>query len=121
MSSKIYIIGLAMGPVKIGHGRDVRERLTAHQVGNHRELFIHATFRIPEGKQASAVEASIHKALTKRGVLIRGEWFDLSPKEAKASVQVILDRMVDLPSPEGKLAALRLLIAESIGANLKGL
>lgn len=75
----IYVIGPTEGPQKIGLSGDVEKRLQTLQTGYPVELFIHHKEEI-EAKQVRKLEKKIHTELNYKRA--RGEWFNMTPKEA---------------------------------------
>jgi Meiotically up-regulated gene 113 len=79
----IYVIGPIEGPQKIGLSGDVEKRLQTLQTGSPLDLQIH--HKEPIGsKQVRNLEKKIHTELNHKRK--RGEWFDLTPTEAKEFV-----------------------------------
>ncbi len=79
----IYVIGPKEGPQKIGLSGDVEKRLQTLQTGYPGEIFIHHKEPI-EAKQVRKLEKKIHLELGYKRV--KGEWFNLTPTEAKEFV-----------------------------------
>lgn len=79
----IYVIGPEVGPQKIGLSGDVEKRLQTLQTGYPGELFIHHKEPI-DAKRVRALEKKIHTELNYKRV--RGEWFDMTTKEAREYV-----------------------------------
>lgn len=79
----IYVIGPAIGPQKIGLSGDVDKRLQTLQTGSPVDLLVHHREPII-AKQVKLLEKKIHRELNHKRV--RGEWFDLTPEEAKEFV-----------------------------------
>ncbi len=69
--SVVYIVGAALGPVKIGWSTDVYARVRDLQTAQHRTLFVHA---ILDGGRFDEME--LHRRFARDRV--RGEWFRLS-------------------------------------------
>lgn len=81
---KVYIIGPAEGPYKVGIARDPKKRLEMLQIGSHQTLLIHAIRRCGSREEAVAVEAAAHTAL--KSERLRGEWFACSLESAQSAV-----------------------------------
>lgn len=79
----IYVIGPNEGAQKIGLSGDVEKRLSTLQTGSPVELFVHHKEPI-DTKQVRKLEKKIHVELNHKRA--RGEWFDLTPTEAKEFV-----------------------------------
>ena len=79
----IYVIGPEVGPQKIGLSGDVDKRLQTLQTGFPQTLCVHHKEPI-EAKKVRVLEKKIHTELNHKRV--RGEWFDLTPSEAKEFV-----------------------------------
>jgi len=87
-SASVYVIGCSRG-VKIGHSGDVRKRATDLAVSNPEPLFIYWAVRLIR-KHACAVDTEIKNRLKKAGKQLRGEWYDISPEEAKLTVEMVI-------------------------------
>jgi len=93
----VYVIGPEGGPYKIGIAVDVAVRLIDLQIGNHLELKVLASVKVPGSAQrARSIEEQMHWAFWKRRV--RGEWFDIPLAEAEAHLQ-------RLTAPKEEIAA----------------
>jgi hypothetical protein len=78
--SAAYVIGADDGPVKIGHAINPSDRLISIQISNWRKIRVHALLW---GESAmSDVEGLALKAAKEMGVHLRGEWVDLTSREA---------------------------------------
>lgn len=76
----IYVIGNNEKRQKIGFSKDVNKRLKSLQTGNPEKLILHHYVEIPENR-VRIIEKKIHTELSYKR--ISGEWFNLSPDEAK--------------------------------------
>jgi len=90
----IYVIGPAEGPQKIGLSGDVEKRLQTLQTGSPVTLIIHHTEEV-NPKKVRLLEKKIHNELNHKRV--KGEWFDLSPEDAKAFVVFFVIRYGEDP------------------------
>jgi len=77
----VYAIGPANGPVKIGFTNDVKKRLKAIQTGNPQKVEIFYSEQFDSKKDMMEAERILHKTLSHKR--LKGEWFDISPKDAK--------------------------------------
>ena len=80
----VYIVMMPSGPLKIGSARNVARRLAMLQTGNPEKLTILSTYAVA-ADQAVLAEKAIHRALYRHRLI--GEWFRLSPEQAKAAVE----------------------------------
>lgn len=94
----VYVMGIDEdGPVKIGISSDIARRVLSLQTGNPMPIRVFGLrlampMVIPAGRMvniplhlkhgASALENHIHLELTKMGLRMMGEWFDISSVEA---------------------------------------
>ena len=92
----IYVISArdGTGPQKIGYSQDVEKRLFSIQTGNPVKLKIHHKQEIPDDR-AKLLEKQIHKEI--RHKKISGEWFDITPNDAKLEIDFALIRWLDDP------------------------
>ena len=90
----IYVIGPANGPQKIGLSGNVEKRLQTLQTGYPGDLVIHHKEEIA-AKQVRKLEKKIHTDLNHKRV--KGEWFDLTPEDAKSFVVFFAIRYGDDP------------------------
>lgn len=95
---RIYVVGCANGPMKIGIAQCVKKRRTDLQVGSPEILEIFADISVGE-HQAKNIERAVHYAL--RATHVRGEWFDVSSDRAIAEVHKQIESMV-LPPERNK-------------------
>jgi len=79
----IYVIGPKEGPQKIGITKDLKARLRNIQTGHPSKLFVHHTEEV-ETNMVRPLEKKIHAELNYKK--LKGEWFDLTPDEAKEFV-----------------------------------
>lgn len=79
----VYVIGPDAGAQKIGIARSPVHRLATMQVGSAEDLRLHYV-RVMDRVSAYDVEKSAHRLL--RDKHRRGEWFDVTPQEARAAV-----------------------------------
>lgn len=78
----VYVIQAGDGgPCKIGHGRDVRQRLSELQTATHVRLRLIAAY---EG--GAAAEAALHRHFA--DFRLSGEWFDLTPEAALRDIKL---------------------------------
>lgn len=87
----IYVIG-SDEIQKIGYSSDVDSRLKKLQTGNPTTLKIHHKVEVPEHR-VKILERKIHSELSY--LRVRGEWFKISPDQAKALVEHAVIRWVD--------------------------
>lgn len=87
----IYVIGTDKRQ-KIGFSGNVDQRLRALQTGNSENLRIHHKVEVPES-QARYVEKTIHKEYNY--LRVKGEWFNMSPEQAKLCIEHAAIRWVD--------------------------
>lgn len=87
----IYVIGTD-NVQKIGFSSNVEQRLRILQTGNSEALRINHKVEVPDS-QARLVEKTIHKEY---GYLrIKGEWFKMSPDQAKLCIEHAAIRWVE--------------------------
>lgn len=81
----IYVIGHdESGPVKIGFGKNPRQRLVDIQIGSHLKLeLLHEMAADPVTSER--IERHVHKALEPHA--IRGEWFNVTASVARAAIE----------------------------------
>lgn len=84
-----FILDRKARAMKIGLAVNVKERLTALQIGNPNKLEIIAALRIPSTK----VEKKIHELLT--AYKVSGEWFSISIPYEYPSPYSILGELYD--------------------------
>lgn len=81
----LYVIGESdSGPCKIGFADRVEHRLITLQSGNPRRLTLY--FRLESDNYRMAEKIAKHRA-GKAGKLIRGEWFEVTAREAERIVK----------------------------------
>ncbi len=90
----IYVIGPASGHQKIGISKDVKTRLKSLQTGHPEKLIIHHTEPV-NPKIVKIMEKTIHRELNHKKK--KGEWFSMTPQEAKEYVQFFGIRYGDDP------------------------
>jgi hypothetical protein len=88
----IYVIGTEGRYQKIGFSNDVVKRLATLQTGNPEQLAIHHYEEVPADR-VRLLERHIHKELNHKRII--GEWFALTPDEAKAMLQHAVIRWLD--------------------------
>jgi predicted GIY-YIG superfamily endonuclease len=102
----VYVIAAGDEAVKIGVAKNVRLRLKGLQTGHSKKLTIAYEFPFAGRDQAYAIECRAHKLLKAR--LMEGEWFSVSPEEAKAVVEkAIADHEQERLRKKEELAKLR--------------
>lgn len=79
----VYVIGADDGPQKIGIANDPESRRSLFQTGNHALLKVAAAAPVSR-KEAGIVERYAHWLL--RDQRVRGEWFNVSPDEARQAI-----------------------------------
>ena len=84
-SKAIYVIE-AGASVKIGVSNNPASRARALQVGQDREVRVFWAVRLAT-KQATAIEAALHKRMRSANTHMRGEWYVISPQEARAVIE----------------------------------
>lgn len=87
----IYVIG-TIEKQKIGFSKDVGRRLRALQTGNSEKLVIHHSVQVPD-EQARYVEKTIHHEYNY--LRIKGEWFKMTPEQAKLCIEHAAIRWAD--------------------------
>lgn len=87
----IYVIG-THEKQKIGFSSNVGRRLRSLQTGNSELLKIHHSVEVP-AEQARFVEKTIHREYNY--LRIKGEWFTMSPEQAKLCIEHAAIRWVD--------------------------
>ncbi len=103
--SYVYVIGPLDGPQKIGIAQKPAARCASLQIGNHRTLAVSSQTKVPAASAAS-IERRAHYIL--RDSAVRGEWFSVSPQEARAAIaQAIKDLEEGRPNPEPEIGGLR--------------
>ena len=88
----IYVIGNDTNKQKIGFSKDVHKRLKSLQTGNPEPLKIHHFEEVPDTR-ARILERKLHKELGY--IRLNGEWFDMSPIDAKRMLQFMMIRWLD--------------------------
>lgn len=88
----IYVIGTNERCQKIGYSNDVAKRLATLQTGNPSKLYIHHIEEVPDDR-ARLLEHKLHRELSHKR--IKGEWFDLTPDEAKSFLVYAIIRWLD--------------------------
>ena len=86
MSDKIrfiYVIGPAVGPLKIGIATYLKDRLSSIQTGSHVRLSVLFSIKVPAGL-AQRIEQAAHKIICDRRM--SGEWFDATKEQAISAV-----------------------------------
>jgi hypothetical protein len=89
---KVYVIGPAAGPYKIGLARNVLRRFYGIQNGHHQDLFIHWSYEHLKPAEARAIELAAHKTLKDKR--LRGEWFNCTLDEAIQAIGRAIDQRV---------------------------
>ena len=80
MNRFLYIIGSDnTSPIKLGIANNPKKRIKQLQTGNSEKLSIHHTLQLPYDN-CRTFERILHYSL--RRYRLKGEWFDMSPKEA---------------------------------------
>lgn len=87
----IYVIG-THEKQKIGFSSNVGRRLRSLQTGNSDTLKIHHSVEVP-AEQARFVEKTIHHEYNY--LRIKGEWFTMTPEQAKLCIEHAAIRWVD--------------------------
>lgn len=88
----LYVIGNNDRRQKIGFSSDVDKRLSTLQTGNPDKLYIHHVEEVPKDR-ARLLEHKLHRELNHKR--IKGEWFDLTPDEAKSFLMYAIIRWLD--------------------------
>ena len=81
MSFFVYAIGPENGPVKIGFTNNLKKRLKAIQTGNSEKIEVFYSEQFDSKKDMMEAERILHHTLSHRR--LKGEWFDISPEDAK--------------------------------------
>ncbi|EHY0932062.1 TPA: GIY-YIG nuclease family protein [Vibrio parahaemolyticus] len=79
MSYFLYVIGPKDGPLKIGISKNVPRRRGTLNIGNHQYLHVHHQVTFSTKEEAEDAERNLHYFY--QDDHLRGEWFDLSPKD----------------------------------------
>jgi predicted GIY-YIG superfamily endonuclease len=87
MSYYVYVIGGEESPVKIGFTKNLQKRLGAIQTGNPTPVKVHYTIEFDTEKEMRYAEKRLHETL--RHLRKKGEWFDLSPENARLELDYI--------------------------------
>lgn len=88
----VYAIGPHTGgPIKIGWGVKLPEKLAEHQAGNWHELTYHEVTWTVGSPLAVRLKTAIHKILDDGGKRLRGDWFDVSVMDVLAVFQQATD------------------------------
>lgn len=87
----IYVIGTSTKQ-KIGFSGNVKRRLQTLQTGSSEYLHIHHVVEVPD-TQARYVEKTIHREYNY--LRIKGEWFNMTPDQAKGLVEHAAIRWVN--------------------------
>jgi predicted GIY-YIG superfamily endonuclease len=88
LQAYVYVIAAASDAVKIGLAKDTRRRLYELQTGHYRKLSIIHEIGFTERSKAHEVERRPHWLLKLNAM--EGEWFAISPEEARAAVDQAL-------------------------------
>jgi len=88
MSFYVYAIGPIDGPIKIGFTNNLDTRLRAIQTGNPLPVKIHHFIKFDNENDMRKAEKTLHETL--RHIRKKGEWFDLSPDNAKLELDYIM-------------------------------
>jgi hypothetical protein len=92
---RVYVIaesdkaGKPCAPVKVGFSANPRARMCELQSGNPRKLILYAVWRMETEIWARRLERDFHKDYD--GFRLVGEWFDVSPEEARKGVESWLE------------------------------
>jgi len=90
----LYVIGTDESYQKIGFSKDVAKRLATLQTGNPNRLRIHHAEPVPEGR-VRLLERKLHAELNHKR--LKGEWFNMTPEDAKLYLQFAIIRWLDDP------------------------
>lgn len=85
--TNVYIIGAVGHPVKVGIAEAPKSRLSELQVGNPASLRIYVTREVLLS-EARSIERECHQRMSCHH--LRGEWFDRTPEEAEAVLDLVL-------------------------------
>ena len=88
----LYVIGTTENKQKIGFTNDLNKRLKTLQTGNPDKLIIHHFEEVPNHR-ARIMEKRLHRDLSHKR--LKGEWFNLTPLEAKSMLQFAIIRYLD--------------------------
>lgn len=107
-SDFVYLISAdKTGAIKVGKSLDPVARIAELQAPIPIDLRLSAAFCVVSD-DARRLELMIHKTLTRRGLLIRGEWFRIGLDDAIAAVeQVARKNEIVIMTPSAALAACR--------------
>jgi hypothetical protein len=84
----VYVISAGTEAVKIGVARDPNNRLKSLQTGHFKKLSVAYEIAFAGRDEAYAVECRVHRLL--KAQLMEGEWFAVSPEEAKEAVERVI-------------------------------
>lgn len=85
----IYIMGpKERTPVKIGHAKNVKLRLSSMNTHNWVDIFLHHVVWTAGRPMAERIERAVHANLIDRGKLIKGEWFNITPEEGEILIKL---------------------------------
>jgi hypothetical protein len=82
----LYVIGDPTGPVKIGKGKDVHQRLRDLQIGNPRPLTL-----LHVEENVGNLEVLLHRLF--KPYWLQGEWFDFGEEDAVALIRAEVRRL----------------------------
>ena len=87
----VYIIATlkgceAIAPVKVGITKSVISRVSAISTSSPNPVGLYLAFPLPDRSMAEAVERAFHHVMRKHRR--NGEWFDLSPRQARAAMML---------------------------------
>jgi hypothetical protein len=84
MKNFVYVMGAATGPQKIGIAGNVARRLRSIQTGSHVPIVLAFSAETEGDGVAEKVENYAHWLLREKR--LHGEWFDVTPSEARTAV-----------------------------------
>ena len=89
--TSVYVIGSdRMDAVKIGIAVDVQNRVASLQTGFPFKLQLYGAF-YSSRRRAAALERAVHAKLKEFDLHLNGEWFEISPEDARATIKKVAE------------------------------
>lgn len=97
MSRAVYAIQSDIGPIKIGVAKHPKTRLDTLLLQQpYTGSLVYS--RRPAKTDALAIEATVHSLLDEKRY--RGEWFNITPEQAKEAIDIAFEMMGDVGADE---------------------